>query len=155
MPVDNLKILKERMGVASDDELTAFNDAVVDEFRTNHGQCGGRFEGNPMIIITMTGAKSGRQVTKPLTYCADGDDCIIMASAGGSPQNPAWFFNLEANPEISVERGEETYSALAVLTKGAERQDAFDKMAAALPRFGDYQAGVEREIPMFRLVRSS
>ena len=102
----------------------------------------------------MTGAKTGRRLTKPLTFCADGDDCIIMASAGGSPKHPAWYFNLVANPEITIERGSETYPARAVLAEGADRQDAFAKMTTALPRFGDYQTSVEREIPMFRLVRT-
>ena len=107
-----------------------------------------------MIIITMTGAKSGKQIVKPLTYCADGDDCIIMASAGGSLKHPAWYYNLVAHPDITIERGDETYAARAVLTQGESRQDAFDKMTTALPRFGDYQANVEREIPMFVLQRA-
>ncbi len=141
------------LGFTSTEDLLAFNQGIAEEFRANGGQCGGMFEGNPMILVTMTGAKSGRRLTTPLTYCADGDDCIVMASAGGSPEHPQWYFNLAATPAVTIERGAETYDAVAVLTEGDDRQAAYDAMTAALPRFADYQAGVEREIPIFRLTR--
>jgi deazaflavin-dependent oxidoreductase (nitroreductase family) len=144
---------KITLGFESVDQLLSFNEQIAAEFRANDGKCGGRFEGNPMVLLTMAGAKSGRQITVPLSYCADGDDCIVFASAGGSPKHPQWYFNLKANPTITVERGTESYESEAVLTEGAGRQYAFDKMVTAMPRFGDYQAGVEREIPVFRLVR--
>ena len=147
--------LRNRMGVTSTEELLAFNQKIVEEFRANEGKCGGPFEGNPMVLITMTGAKSDRTLTNPLTYHADGDDCIIMASAGGSPTHPAWYHNLVAHPDITVERGAEKYAATAVLIEGDERAAAFKGMTEAIPRFADYQAGVEREIPIFRLVRKA
>ena len=78
-----------------------------------------------------------------------------MASAGGAPTHPAWYFNLVAHPDITAEVGSERFAATAVLTSGDERQAVYDSMTAAMPRFGDYQAGVEREIPMFRIVRKS
>ena len=142
------------LGLNSMEELLAFNKNIIEEFRANEGKCGGRFEGNPMILLTMTGAKSGRELTTPLSYCADGDDCIVMASAGGSPRHPKWYYNLVSNSDVTVERGSEHYPARAILTEGKARQEAFSKMVAALPRFGDYQAKVEREIPVFRLKRA-
>jgi len=142
------------LGLASVGELLQFNRSIIDEFRANGGRCGGRFEGNPMLLVTMRGARSGRELTSPLSYCADGDDCIVMASAGGSPAHPDWYYNLRANPEVVVERGTERYRARAILTTGSARESAFAKMVTALPRFGDYQAGVDREIPVFRLVRA-
>ena len=149
MTEDNLKTL----GFPSKEALLDFNRQIVAEFRANGGKCGGQFEGNPMVLVTMIGAKSGRELISPLSYWADGDDCIIFASAGGSPAHPAWYFNLVANPDITVERGEEKYQATAVLTEGEARQASFDKMVSAMPRFADYQASVDREIPVFRLVR--
>ena len=125
------------LGFASTADLLSFNQGVTAEFRANGGRCGGPFEGNPMILMTMTGARSGRSLTTPLTYCADGDDCLVMASAGGSPHHPQWYFNLVANPGITVERGTETYDALAILTSGDQRQAAYDRMTTALPRFAD------------------
>ncbi len=134
-------------------KLLAFNAGIVDEFRANGGNCGGRFEGNDMILLTMTGAKSGRELVWPLTYHPYDGDFVVMASAGGSPKHPAWYYNLVAHPDITAEVGSETFAATAILTAGEERQAVFDSMTAAMPRFGDYQAGVEREIPMFRIVR--
>lgn len=138
----------------TDEQVLAFNSGVIKEFRDNGGVCGGRFEGNPMLLLTMSGAKSGRELTTPLTYHADGDDYIVMASAGGDPKHPAWFFNLVAHPAVVVEIGSERVDARAVRTEGAERARVYQAMTAAMPRFGDYQAAVEREIPIFKLVRT-
>lgn len=134
-------------------QLLAFNAGIVDEFRANDGACGGRFEGNDMILLTMTGAKSGRELVSPLTYHPYEGDYVVMASAGGSPTHPAWYYNLVAHPDITAEVGSERFEATAVLADSTERQALFDSMTTAMPRFADYQAGVEREIPMFRIVR--
>lgn len=140
----------------SNDEVIAFNTAVIAEFRENDGVMpeGSRFHGNPTLLLSMTGAKSGRRLTTPLTYTSDGDAFIVMASAGGSPTAPAWAFNLRAHPEIELEVLGERFTARAVETEGDERTRAFDLMVANLPRFGGYQAGVERTIPVFRLERT-
>lgn len=135
------------------EQTLAFNQGIVEEFRSNGGVCGGRFEGNPMLLLTMTGAKSGRELTSPLTYHAYGDDYVVMASAGGDPKHPAWYFNLVANPDVVLEVGAERVDATAVQTHGNERAEVLASMVASMPRFGDYQAGVEREIPLFKLVR--
>ena len=141
------------LGFASTDDLLQFNRSVIEEFRANEGRCGGPFEGNPMILLTMTGAKSGRKITVPLSYCADGDDCIVMASAGGSPRHPQWYFNLKGDPVVTVERGTESYAATATTTSGTDRDDALELMTKALPRFADYVAATAREIPVIRLAR--
>jgi len=141
------------LGFGSVEALKAFNQSIIDEFRANAGQCGGRFEGNPMLLLTMRGAQTNRWLTTPLSYCADGDDCIVMASAGGSSKHPMWFFNLLANPLVMIERGSETYRALADVLSGQNRSRAFEKMIAALPRFKDYQDQVVRAIPVIRLSR--
>ena len=138
----------------SDEQVLGFNAGIIEEFRANEGKCGGMFEGNPMLLLTMTGAKSGRQLTSPLTYYADGDDMIVMASAGGDPKHPAWYFNLKAEPNVTVELGSEQFSASAHEVEGDERSRVFDAMVAAMPRFGDYQSGVEREIPLFKISRT-
>jgi len=138
----------------TDEQVLGFNAGIIEEFRANDGKCGGMFEGNPMLLLNMTGAKSGRQLTSPLTYYADGDDYVVMASAGGDPKHPAWYFNLTANPEIELEVGTERFGATATVAEGHERTRVYDAMVAAMPRFGDYQAGVDREIPIFVLKRS-
>lgn len=138
----------------TNEQVRGFNAGIIEEFRANDGACGGMFEGNPMLLLTMTGAKTGRQLTSPLTYFADGDDYIVMASAGGDPKHPAWYFNLKANPDIELEVGIERFAASAIETSGDERARVFEAMTAAMPRFADYQAGVDREIPIFKLVRT-
>lgn len=136
-------------------QLLAFNQGIVDEFRANEGRCGGRFEGNDMILVTMKGAKSGEERTWPLTYHPYEGAFVVMASAGGHRKHPAWYHNLIANPDVVAEVGTERFEATAVLAaSGEERQALFDSMTAAMPRFADYQANVDREIPMFRIVRA-
>jgi len=138
----------------TNEQVLGFNAGIVEEFRANGGKCGGIFEGNPMLLLTMTGAKSGRQMTSPLTYYADGDDYVVMASAGGDPKHPAWYFNLKANPDVTLEVGTDKFEASAIMTEGDERTRVYQAMTAAMPRFAEYQDGVDREIPIFKLVRS-
>lgn len=138
------------------DETLAFNRTVIDEFRANGGVMpeGSIFHGNPTLLLTMTGARSGRRLTSPLTYSKDGDTFIVMASAGGSETAPAWAFNLRANADVELEVGEERFTARATETEGEDRERAYEIMTGNLPRFADYQAGVERTIPLFRLERT-
>lgn len=134
-----------------------FNKKVIEEFRANGGVCGGPFEGMPMILVTMTGAKSGRELCSPLVYSTDGDDVVIIASKGGAPQHPNWYHNLVANPTVTVEVGSEKWEATAELAHGEERQRLYDAQAAQMPQFDGYAeqaAAVGREIPVFRLVRN-
>lgn len=137
------------------EQTLAFNASVIETFRANGGEMpdGHPMHGNPTLLLTMTGARSGRTLTSPLTYTADGDAYIVMASAGGSPTLPAWAHNLRANADVELEVGEERFAARAVETEGAARARAFELMTTALPRFAEYQASVEREIPLFRLER--
>ncbi len=137
-----------------DQQVLSFNETIIAEFRANGGRCGGPFEGNPMLLVTMTGARSGRQLTNPLTYHQLDGDYIVFASAGGHPRHPSWYYNITANPEVTLEVGTETFAAVATELSGDERTRAFDAMSGAMPRFGDYQASVEREIPVIRFRRA-
>ena len=138
--------------------IRAYNDTIVEEFRANGGKCGGGWEGNPMLLLTHTGAKSGTERTNPLTCYAtnnEHDDYIVMASQGGAPTHPQWYFNVRANPDVIVEVGTDRYEAKATELGEAEREELFKAMVEALPRFGDYQANTERVIPVIRLRRSA
>lgn len=137
------------------EQALEINESVIRDFRANGGEMpeGHPLHGNPTLLLTMTGARSGRTLTSPLTFTPDGDAYVVMASAGGSPTLPAWAHNLRSHPEVSVEVGRETFTAIAVETEGAERERVYGLMTTALPRFADYQASVERLIPLFRLVR--
>lgn len=136
------------------DRMT-FNEQVIAEFRANEGICGGPFEGAPMILVTMTGAKSGRELCSPLVYSQDGDDYVIIASMGGAPNHPNWYHNLVANPEVTLEVGTDKFTATAHQASGDERQRLFDAQAAMMDQFNDYaKNAAPRVIPVFRLVRS-
>lgn len=134
-------------------QLHAFNQRLVDEFRANGGNVGGMFAGVPLLLLTTVGAKSGQPRIAPLTYGADEDRLVVIAAKRGSPTNPDWYHNLVANPEVTVEVGDETYPARARVAAGAERQRLFDRMAATSPNFADYQRNVTREIPVIVLER--
>lgn len=135
-------------------EHLSFNQQVIDEFRANDGVCGGPFEGAPMILVTMTGAKSGRELCSPLVYSADGDDYVIIASMGGAPNHPNWYFNLVKNPQVTLEVGTEKFTATAHEVTGDERQSLYDAQAAMMENFNEYAAkAAPRVIPVFRLVK--
>jgi deazaflavin-dependent oxidoreductase (nitroreductase family) len=132
------------------DEL---NQAVINEFRANNGKVSGPMEGMPVLLLTMTGAKTGRTLTRPLCYSRDGDRIVIIASYGGSPRNPPWYYNLLANPVVTVEAGTEKFKARVAETSGAERQRLFDAQARLMPFFNDYQKKTKRQIPVLTLTK--
>jgi len=134
-------------------ELNDFNQKVISEFRANQGKVGGQMANMPVLLLTMTGAKSGRTITKPLVYTTDGDRIVIIASFAGSPKNPAWYNNLVANPEATVELGSERFRVRATATSGEERQRLFDRQAKQMPIFAEYQQKTTRQIPVLVLKR--
>ena len=130
-----------------------YNEQIIEEFRANGGKVGGRFEGRPMLLLTTTGAKSGRQHTTPLVYLADGDRWVVFASKGGAPSHPDWYRNLRAQPEVSIEVGTTTVPVRAVEVTGEERDALYAKQAGIMPAFADYQAKANRLIPVIALER--
>ncbi len=131
-----------------------FNDQIINEFRANEGKVGGPFEGAPMVLLTSKGAKSGKPHTTPLVYMQDGDRIAVFASMGGAPTNPAWYYNLRANPEATLEIGTDQYPVKAVITSGEERDRLFAKQVTLIPTFGDYQKRTTRTIPVVVLERA-
>src|SRR5204862_4672414 len=130
-----------------------WNRQMIEEFRTNKGKVGGFWEGKPLLLLTTTGAKSGQRRTAPTMYLRDGDRLLIFATKGGAPTNPAWYHNLVAHPQVTVEVGTETYQARAVVTTGEARDRLYARNAAALPVFAEYQQKTSRRIPVIALER--
>ncbi|MFC8245379.1 nitroreductase/quinone reductase family protein [Streptomyces chartreusis] len=129
-----------------------FNQQVIEEFRANKGRVGGYFEGARLLLLTTTGARTGRPHTTPVGYLPGSDDRIlIIASAAGAPRHPAWFHNLVANPRVTVESGAFTYEARAVVLKGEERDRIFARAVEADPGWAAYQEKTERVIPVIAL----
>ncbi len=132
-----------------------FNQQIIAEFRANGGKVGGRFAGAPMLLLTTTGAKSGQRRTTPLVYLPDGDRLIIFATKGGAPTHPAWYHNLVAHPETTVEVGTETVPVTAVVLTGEERDRLYARQAALRPAFAEYETRTTRRIPVVALRRRS
>jgi deazaflavin-dependent oxidoreductase (nitroreductase family) len=128
-----------------------FNTEVIEEFRSNGGKAGGMFEGMPLVLVHNVGAKSGKEYVTPLVYLADGDDIVIFASKGGAPENPGWFHNLKAEPNVSIEVGEQKLDALATEATGDERDRLYSAQEAVQPQFSEYATKTDRKIPVIVL----
>jgi deazaflavin-dependent oxidoreductase (nitroreductase family) len=129
-------------------DMNEFNQRVIQEFRTNAGKVGGQFANAPMVLMTHTGAKTGRTLTTPLVYSRDGDRFVVIASKAGAPNNPAWYHNLVAHPNVTLEVGTERFQARARVTTGEERERLFNNQAAKLPMFNEYRKKTTRQIPV-------
>ncbi|MFJ6404770.1 nitroreductase/quinone reductase family protein [Streptomyces hydrogenans] len=134
-----------------------FNVKLIEEFRTNAGRLGGPFEGWVLLLLTTTGARSGREHTTPLGFVEDGDRLLVVGSAGGSDRHPDWYRNVLAHPTVTVETGGETgvdtWRATAVAATGAERDALFARVVAAAPGYADHQKATDRVLPVVVLHR--
>ncbi len=134
-------------------ERNDWNRKIIEEFRTNGGKVGGIWEGRPLLLLTTTGAKSGQPRTHPMMYMREGNRLLVFASKGGAPTNPAWYHNLLAHPEVTVEVGNEKFNALAQPVTGEERDKIYARWAQMYPQFGEYQQKTTRKIPVIGLRR--
>ena len=130
-----------------------FNLKIIEEFRANGGETSGPFKGRPLLLLTTKGAKSGEERTTPLVYSKDGDRLVIIASMGGAPKHPAWYLNLVANPDATVEVGTEKFAAKATVAEGDERDRLYAQQAAEMPAFNEYAQKTTRKIPVVVLER--
>src|SRR6476660_530829 len=100
----------------------AFNRNLIAEFRANGGKVSSIPSNGRLFLLTTIGARSGQPHTVPLGFARDGDRLLTIASDNGAPKAPAWYHNLVANPEVTVEVGAERYQARAIVAEGAERE---------------------------------
>jgi deazaflavin-dependent oxidoreductase (nitroreductase family) len=136
--------------------VSDFNTGIIEEFRSNHGVVGGPFQGAPLVLLTTTGAKSGKKRTNPLATLPEGGRLYVFASKGGAPTNPDWYHNVVAYPEVEVEYGDEKFPAVARVVTGAERDRLFETQVQHMPGFGEYQArSGGRVIPVVELRRTT
>jgi deazaflavin-dependent oxidoreductase (nitroreductase family) len=126
-----------------------FNGKIIAEFRANHGKVGGPFAGSDILLLHHTGARSGADRVSPLAYQRVGDGYAVFASKAGAPDNPAWYHNLVANPDASVEVGTETFPVRARVAEPAERDVIWSRQKERAPHFGQYeQKAAPRKIPV-------
>ena len=125
-------------------------------FRLSGGRIFGRLEGEGSLILVTTGRKSGKPRAQPLMYFQfeEDGDMIVIASNYGQDHHPAWYLNLAADSNVTVEVTGERFAAKAHVTQGEERTALFDKVCAANSRFATYRAGTDREIPVVALRRA-
>lgn len=118
-------------------------------YKASGGRIGHRFPGTPpMLLLEHVGAKSGERRTSPLVYVDDGADVVLVASKGGYPKNPAWFHNLKANPDVTVQIARERRPVRARIATDAERGRLWAKAVETYSGYDEYQARTEREIPL-------
>jgi deazaflavin-dependent oxidoreductase (nitroreductase family) len=134
-------------------DINERNKLVIEQFRA-----GGKIDGmhrERLVLLTTTGARTGRRRTTPLMFQRDGDRVVVMASNNGAPKAPDWYHNLVADPHVTVEIGDESYNAVAVVAEGAERERIWTMLTDRFEFFVELQAKAGREIPLITLERTA
>ena len=135
--------------------MSDWNKQIIEEFRANDGKVGGNFANNTLLLLHTRGAKSGQERVNPLVTIEDGDRLVVVASKGGAPTNPDWYYNVVANPGVEVEYGSEKYEARATVTSEPERSELYGKMEEVLSAFTTYKEQTTRVMPVITLTRST
>jgi len=117
-------------------------------YRLSGGLIGGRIDGLDILLLTTIGRKSGEKRTVPLPYYRDGKRYVLIASFGGNAKNPAWFHNLSANPDVTLQVGFRRMAAKATVADEAERARIWAQITHDFPRYLVYQDKTERKIPV-------
>jgi deazaflavin-dependent oxidoreductase (nitroreductase family) len=143
-------------GMSSDvkDSPTGWVKQHIDEYVATGGEEGHLWNGVPTLLLTTTGRRSGQRRRTALIYGRDGDDYVVVASQGGAPAHPAWYLNLDANPEVEVQVGEEVFAATARTVDDADRARLWPRMRDLWPAYDEYQDKTERQIPVVVLHRA-
>ena len=130
-----------------------FGPEHVERYEATDGEEGHDWEGSTVLILTTTGRRSGQERKNPLIYQQHEGDYLIVGSKGGWDHPPAWFLNLEANPEVGVQVKGDRFRARARTATAEEKPELWKKMTATWPQYDEYQASTEREIPLVVLER--
>ena len=133
--------------------MSDWNKRIIEEFRANQGKVGGNFENMTLLLLHTIGANSGLSRLNPAAYTEDGDRLVIIASKGGADTHPDWYYNVVANPNVTVEVGTEKYNAVATVEQEPERTRLYDQTAAQYPGFEEYRQNTSRIIPVITLKR--
>jgi deazaflavin-dependent oxidoreductase (nitroreductase family) len=120
-------------------------------YRLSGGRIGGKLDNTPVLLLTTTGRKSGRQRTAPVVYLADGERMIVIGSNAGHSRVPAWSLNLKANPAAEIEVGRKKIKVRARVAEGEERADLWRKANEQYSGFDDYAERTDRDIALFVL----
>jgi deazaflavin-dependent oxidoreductase (nitroreductase family) len=134
--------------------MTDWNSNVIEEFRANKGKVAA-FAQQPLLLITHIGAKTRKKRTNPVAYFTDGDRYVVVASKGGAPTNPDWYYNLLANPRVTIELGTKQLKVTARKADPAERDRLWPVVKQKNPGFKEYEKKTSRTIPLVILTPTS
>ncbi|MCP2031137.1 deazaflavin-dependent oxidoreductase (nitroreductase family) [Okibacterium sp. HSC-33S16] len=135
--------------------MSDWNQRIIDEFRANGGQVETAGFGRRLVLVHHVGAKSGTERIAPVMVIrTDPDTWLIAASKGGAPDNPSWFHNLLAHPDVTIETPDDgVVPVRAERLEGEARDDAWARFKETSPGFGEYEQRTHRVIPVFALRR--
>jgi deazaflavin-dependent oxidoreductase (nitroreductase family) len=137
------------------DATQDFNDHVIEEFRANEGRVTGSLAGTPILLLHHVGARSGIERVTPLAYTPHGaGGSLIVASNGGAPTHPGWYYNLKRHPETRVEMDTETFAARAEELEGTARAKVWPALLTASWSLREFDATTPRRIPLLLLTRA-
>ena len=129
-----------------------FNKQLIKDLRAHGGRASsGPFRGSNVLILTTRGARSGELRENPLAYSSDNGHYVVIASRGGSPRHPAWYHNLVANPDVTVEVLGDRFAAQAKVVEGEEYERLYRQHASRMPAFNEYRRRTSRKIPVIVL----
>ncbi|HKX32069.1 MAG TPA: nitroreductase family deazaflavin-dependent oxidoreductase [Blastocatellia bacterium] len=134
-----------RLSAAIQNLITAIHTFI---YRLTRGAVGGSIVNSPVLLLTTSGRRSGKPRTVPLLYLADGDRVVLVASNGGAARHPAWWLNLQANPEARIEIDGGRRKVIAELAAAEEKQRLWPLLTAMYAGYGRYQEITDREIPV-------
>src|SRR5512138_1671725 len=117
-------------------------------YRSSNGAIGGRIANSPVLLLTTTGRRSGRQRTVPLLYLMDGENVVLVASNGGAVKHPTWWLNLKSTPEASIQIKGVRRRVRAEQASAAEKQRLWPRLTAMYPGYQRYQEITDRDIPV-------
>jgi deazaflavin-dependent oxidoreductase (nitroreductase family) len=130
-----------------------FGKQHIERYEATDGLEGHRWNDTQTLLLTTVGRKSGEPRINALIYDLHRGDYVVVASKGGSDQHPAWYLNIEANPEVEVQVWGDKFKARARTASHEEREEIWPKMAAEWPDYENYQRKTDREIPIVILER--
>lgn len=137
-----------KLDVVKDTVTKALSKGHTALFRRTSGRRGSKFRKAPTMLLTTTGRKTGKQHTVPVLYLVDGDSLVVVGSYGGDDRTPAWFLNLLANPDVTVERGAEKVPMTATLASPEEKARLWPQLVAMYKGYATYQKRTSRDIPV-------
>ena len=138
-------------GTAYGRDMPDFNQPIIEEFRSNAGTVGNF--GDALVLLHTVGAKSGQERVNPVAYQAVPTGWAVFASKAGAPTNPAWYYNLLAHPDVTIEVGTETIPVRARVAGPDERDEIWEKQKKLMPGFAEYEQKTNRTIPVVVLER--